>query len=301
MLARRLRFFTCVLLPIAVSVSVVPATIATAQSIEGVVRNSAAGVPVDGASVLAIAVSDSSKRLNTTTDRDGRFRFSRTLPGDLTILIRKVGFTPAESLVHIEAGKTVDLRFEMVQVPKLLDTVRTSESTSSLTSGSEWFVRHFRAGKGFFTSGNEILLTRLDACDYLGRVPGLQLQRSPPSKGNPGLECHDDRYIVAAGSRCLRVLVDRYLTVSKLDSAGIQVRTHDQERATLLERRRRTGLGIHQDTVPQFLSLTKVAGIEVFRNRSELPNDFSIPMPGRTDPDPMMRCGYVLIWTWTTW
>jgi hypothetical protein len=281
-------------------------TPAFAQTVEGTVASATTGVGIEGASVVLIASGDSAARARTTSDKNGRFKLGRVAPGAYQILVRRIGFMPAEAQILTEAGRSVSQQLTMVPIPRLLDTVRTTASSggllTNLTSGSEWYRRHLRQGKGYFTSGNEIVLTRMDACDYFARVPGVVVQAFTPIRGGPGLRCRDDRFIVAGGNhRCLRTFVDRHRTIAQVDSAGILVRTHDEERAAIRERRRKTGLASNYDTIPSYVPLTAIAGIEVFRNRSELPGDFSIPVPGPGEPDQLMLCGYMLVWTWTTW
>jgi hypothetical protein len=302
---------------------------AAAQTVTGVVVDSLSKAPMPAVTVLLVEVADSLNRKAAVTDSAGRFSIVASKPGVYALYVRRLGFMPLGAPARqLDSGAVRTIRFEMNRLPVMLDTVRARSSVMTgflfrLTRGQEFFTRHYREGKGFFTSGNEILLSRLNACDYFGQIPGLMISYIEPMLGESGLRCEDGRYIVTRQRpACFRTILDKKWTISQLDSTMVIVRTLEQEQlaATL-----RTGASpeFGGDTLGRAFPVAQLAGIEVFRNRSELPNDFSIPMnmgpppttrrvssgqsinsrgpPVAMTHEASMQCAYVLVWSRSYW
>lgn len=282
-------------------------SVLSAQGVAGSVVEAVTGAPLPGVAVLVVSATDSSTRQAIITDTAGRFAISPLAPGRYSVALRRLGFLPVTQDVDITAGVTRRLDVTMSRVPTLLDTIR-AQSTRNVTPGREFFARHYREGKGFFTSGAEIMLSRMSSCDYFGGVPGLAMSntRMSPYSGETMIRCRDGRFVHGARRpTCFNTIVDRRQGTVVLDS-GVVIFTQ-------------------KSYGPRYIKLEDVKGVEIYRTRTELPSgddDFSLlplQLPEATVRSQMpaarlngpggvahvrlatMKCGTLLIWTKATW
>jgi hypothetical protein len=305
------------------------ASAAGAQTVEGSVIDSISGNPIGGVTVLVIDTSDPSRRQGFVTDSTGTFSIALPHPGSYEVSARRLGYRPVTSAAaSIAAGASRRMTFAMVVVPMLLDTVRARSPYRTgfmykLTTGQEWFSRHYREGKGFFTSGDEILLSGVNACDYFGHMPGYTLIGLEPIRGEQGIGCTDGRFVIRDDRpSCMRAMLDRIWVIAGIDSANILIRS---PRADSVARSLRTGtsFGGVADTIPWSYPISAIQGIEAYRDRASQPDDFSmlaeqIPapvsrsqLPGQAmtmgPPVPMIpampisQCGLVVAWSSSYW
>ena len=169
------------------------------------------------------------------------------------------------------------------------DTVRSEDRVYlrgfayKLTAGQVWFAQHYRKGKGFFTSGLEIELSRLDACNYFGKISGFHLATVISGRvgGIPCIDRHFEttRYIVPDRPvTCVRTYVDRRAPLVGIDSAFF------------------AAPGFSTKDRKGGIPLAAVKGVEVYANPAEIPHDLSYPMPADA-----RRCALILIWTNLYW
>jgi hypothetical protein len=83
--------------------------------IAGVVRDSASGAPIPGASVR---VEGSSPIRTAPTNALGRFRLSHVSTGKHTLVLRRIGYNAKRVPVAIEAGRTRSISVSMSQPTK---------------------------------------------------------------------------------------------------------------------------------------------------------------------------------------
>lgn len=302
----------------------------SAQVVVGSVIDSASRGPLPSVTILLVDVADSTNRRAAVTDSSGSFRLVAPRPGQYSIYVRRLGYLPLGAPPrNLVEGQTRSIRFEMTRMPVMLDTIRTVTEHRGIfwsrqTRGLEWFTRHYREGKGFFTSGTEIILSRLNACDYFGQIPGLALSYIGPQRGESALRCQDGRYVVTKQRpSCFRTILDRKWSLAAIDSTTMLVRTIEEEMMAEQLRYSNEFMGANAaDTLGRSFPVAQIAGIEVFRNRSELPKDFSIPpdmgppaqqraqLPGQQlqsgapvamTYEASMQCAYVLLWTRSFW
>jgi len=259
-----------------------------AQRIGGTVRDSATRAPLGGVTVLATSRSDSSSPRATITAANGAFSIALPVTGEFAITARRIGVVPMTIVAKVLADEVRTVDFDLVPLPVLLDTVRSEDRVFlrgfgyKLTSGQTWFAQHYRRAKGFLTSGLEIELSRLHACDYLGRIPGLQIVNLRPEGG--GIACVDEyqqvaRYVAPTRPvNCMRTYVDRRASFIGIDSAHF------------------TSPGMTVSRRDNRIPISAIKGIEVYANPSDAPNDLSYPMSGTAS-----RCALVLIWTTVYW
>jgi hypothetical protein len=196
-----------------------------------------------------------------------------------SVVARRIGYEPLEAPPRrLSSDISRTLNFYMNRITTQLDAmvteaegVRKKGIGYELTAGRTFFNRHLLAGKGFFTSGMEILLTGLHACDYLGNVPGLRVSHTPNVLQELGPLCDDGRVVMTEHRpSCMRLYVDRTWKVTGIDSANFYVQPSVNAIMSTIQ----------TDTVSKKIPLEAVMGIEVFRNREERPKDFSTPAEG---------------------
>jgi len=106
---------------------------ADAQSdatIAGRVVSKASTVPLSGAEVL---LAPGNRRL--VSDSAGRFRFDRVTPGNVTLLVRLIGFIPDSNYLEVRANEDVDVVVELRQSAQSLDTVKVAGREDVIVRG----------------------------------------------------------------------------------------------------------------------------------------------------------------------
>jgi hypothetical protein len=152
-------------------------------SVIGTVRDGRSQAPVSGAR-LAIEQLD----LTTTTDRDGRFRFS--LPsGELRLAVRKLGYQIEERLLRVALGDTIRLEVDLFPIPNELPEIAAAALRETWQNG---FARRQRIGAGQFIT-EELLRQYSDrtlSSLIRERIRGVQVV------------FQDGRAVLQTGSRC---------------------------------------------------------------------------------------------------
>lgn len=130
---------------IALAVGVAPLT-AQSASVAGRVLSVATALPLEGADVLLTPANQ-----RVMSDSGGHFRFTRVVPGDVTLLVRLIGFSPASVRFTISANEAVDVRLELKRAAQSLDTVAVQGTQTLLERGklADFYGRR-RAGIGHF-------------------------------------------------------------------------------------------------------------------------------------------------------
>jgi 5-hydroxyisourate hydrolase-like protein (transthyretin family) len=248
-----------------------PASLA-AQTVSGIVVDSATGRPLSGVTVVVRAARDSVFLRGAITNDAGRFMVTLARPDSVVTSVRHIGFRTRSAAPHLVAAKAIHTyRFEMSAIAASLDTVRTTARRVlrgmfyELTAGQEWFAQHSAAGKGFFLSGGEMRLSGLTPCDFFSEMPGFQTTAVLPA-GVTGIGCYWQRsgplrFVVPSDqASCVEAYLDRQQRLVGVDSAHF-VTTSSVE----------GGLTWHR--------LDRVRGIELFARYEDRPRDFSAPSP----------------------
>ena len=92
-----------------------PSLLAQARTVRGVVNDSASGRPVSGVNVLVRGTT-----IGTSTDAEGRFTLAAVPAGDVTLIVRRVGYRFRH--VALPAGQT-EVRVALANDPLQLDEV----------------------------------------------------------------------------------------------------------------------------------------------------------------------------------
>lgn len=78
------------------------------SAIEGTVTGQVNGVPIDGATVRIEGTDQ-----GAFTGSDGSYRITDVQPGEVTILVSRLGFLPVERTVSVPAGETLQVDFQL--------------------------------------------------------------------------------------------------------------------------------------------------------------------------------------------
>ena len=138
-----------------------------------VYKSTKAGIP--GAEVRLLPPS-----APLVTDSGGFFRFDRVLPGDVTLIVRRVGFAPESAFFEVHPREDLDVLVELRESVQQLDTVNVAGRADPLATGKL---------KGFYERKHFGIGALIDAGDLKGevhqqlgdvitsRVPGTRLVR----------------------------------------------------------------------------------------------------------------------------
>jgi hypothetical protein len=294
-----------------------PAALA-AQTVSGTVLDAATKRPIPGVTVTVRSSRDSVTLRAGVSDTAGRFRLVLPIADTVFVTVRRIGLEPVETPPRaVDLGVERQFTFNMSPSPIMLDTVRTEITKAmtglwyKLTSGQEWFARHYRDGKGFFTSGTEVKLSGLHPCDYFAGLPGLDMG-SAIVRGVQAISCFEGgtqttpvRFVMAERhANCIEAYVDRrfHLVAAANQQLGVMMPGYETIR---------------------WISLSSIEGIEVFTRYEDRPRDFSfvqsprpqtvdsrsgwIPVPGtaaapsRGTGGTPERCVLILVWTSQLW
>jgi TonB family protein len=149
---------------------------AAAQSsgiLSGVIRDST-GVPVIAAEVRI----DGTDRRALSSD-GGAFRFTGLPPGEATLTVRRLGFSPASRNVTVLAGSEVRVDVRLTPVPTQLPTVAVRarrEASDSRLAG--FHSRLERGGGSFITRERLDQVTSYRFVDVLRELPGVRIVRN---------------------------------------------------------------------------------------------------------------------------
>jgi hypothetical protein len=296
----------------ALVLGVVPGAL-TAQVVAGTVFDSTTKRRLAGVSVIVRDAKDSATIRGGITDSAGRFRMLLPKEEAVTVIVRRIGFQALQTPPRLVRADSIrEFAFAMAPIPVLLDTMR-AQGTKYLTgsfykliAGQEWFARHMRDGKGFFTSGREIQLSGMDPCDYLGRLPGFQISSVLPPGGS-GIGCHEghndpSRYVVPKNGGCVQPMIDKTSRLVGVSKDHFLVVWPGQSSI-------------------RWFPIDAIRGIEVFARYEDRPRDFSNtvttvraasrpPVTGLSrsqrqrnttlDAAPL-RCALLLVWSTNYW
>ncbi len=141
-------------------------------SLRGRVRSAATGQPIASATV-----SLPSQARETRSDSLGQFMLGRLRVGTQVLVVRAVGYAPAQATVPLTAGSPLELDVDLDLLPPVLDSVLTE---ADLDAPRNFSIAEFEArrvlGFGRFITRAELLRQRGRTLEAIlrGRVPGLR-------------------------------------------------------------------------------------------------------------------------------
>lgn len=165
------------------------------SSIAGTVRDSL-GFPVIAASVFITPGGHIYR-----TDSTGKFGARNIPPGDLTVSIRKLGFSPLQSRVNLHVGVDLALDLVMTRLPQMLAEVEVKAERQCQRYSLEGILCRREQFSGFFMNRQEILEKAKEVL-----YTDLLLRDAPGFRQNLN---GDPRYVESiVGWRCVRRIVD---------------------------------------------------------------------------------------------
>lgn len=169
-------------------------------------KTSKAGIPA-----AEVLLAPSARRL--VTDSAGHFRFDRVQPGNVSLVVRRLGFAPESATFIVQTADDLELLIEMAETAQPLDTVTVAGPENVLVRGKlAGFYERKRFGIGRFLEAADLekLIHRQLADVLSSRVPGVQKLRQ---RGRPGVFIATSRLIplALAGGPAQPCFVDVYL------------------------------------------------------------------------------------------
>ena len=236
-----------------------------ADAIRGAVRRGD-----DSTVVAAVDVRIPELHLATISNARGEFQLAHVPTGRWRLELRRIGFTPLDTLVDASGDSAVVLALRLNVSPTSLDTVNVAARLSSEATIPEFEERREHA-TGRFIARDE--LRGMDDRDFIdvlrARVPGLQFQRSPygvwaysPSQQAPqALNAANPK----AGQPCYtQIIVDRVVMYQATDISRVD-----------------------PPDISEYLTRS-LDGVEYYASPSRTPPEF------RTSGAP---CGTLVLWT----
>jgi hypothetical protein len=149
-----------------------PTRIVGSARLSGRVTNKA-GQPIGGARVQV----DGTAR-SVDTRANGEFFLDSLPPGTQTVIVRKLGFSPAEEAVDLSSLETSTVAVAMTDFVPVLQTVRVSAARERGLN-DVGYARRKRLGNGWHIDGEDIQnRNALQFSDVLRTAPGIQIQRA---------------------------------------------------------------------------------------------------------------------------
>jgi hypothetical protein len=137
-------------------------------NLRGRVRN------LEGNPVIGARVSLHGGRQSVTTDSAGRFQLESELAGTRILLVRRIGYQPAEMTVHLRPGMAEDADVRLGSFVALLDEIVVRRQTDAALERVGFGVRR-RAGMGNYLDPGQIERSgAVDVFDLLRRFSNLR-------------------------------------------------------------------------------------------------------------------------------
>lgn len=118
------------------------------------------------------------------SDNAGRFRFEQLAPGNVTVVVKHIGFVPESLYITLQPNEDLDLLVELRQAAQQLDTISVAARATPLATGKlAAFYERKQFGIGRFIDGD---IFEKEQHRQLGeliasRTPGTRLVRSRTS------------------------------------------------------------------------------------------------------------------------
>jgi hypothetical protein len=166
-------------------------------TLRGAVSDSGAR-PIEGVEVF---VPGSGRGVRSGSD--GRFVIVHVMAGSTRVQLRRIGFLPVDTVVHIDSGGTAELRVSMRRVAQELSRVLVVAPNECPSRTLEGFDCRRRAGMGVFRDSTDFAAIKpVWLADLLYAADGLR--RVPYGKRGE----IDVKVESTTGWRCLTTLVD---------------------------------------------------------------------------------------------
>jgi len=262
--------------------AILPNSNGSAQTLTGHVLDEGTGDPIPGA-YLELIGPDGEARMSRLADDDGGFVFSNFLPGFYRIRGERLGYQETiSSFVDLDVGESVELEFRMAAEAIVMDPITV------VASPRPWY-EHMKApalwdyyerseylktiGRGRFLGPEELKnMSGMPVTLAVGTIPGMQAVTSEHS---------GSRFHLLGRRGCDALFFLNGMPVplrpppSRADTADVDFVP---------------GPAPLEMFIDDFVNLSDVEAIEVYRGPSELPGEFH-GFAGNAN------CGAVVVWT----
>jgi hypothetical protein len=227
------------------------------QSTKGQVVDARTRMPIP---LVAVSVWGGNTTIGTGhTDDSGRFELSVARPGAYTLRLRRIGYSPLELPLRVDATADSVRMYAMTTLLVALDTVVANSQRRALwvTPGREWVRRHTQLDRGQIVSGIEIQRSKLSVLEYLGTIPGLRFAISIPIPDTRALQANSpptipgrQGYLLStSGSKCLYGRIDQWSIIGLLGIHGAR-------------------------DVDDLIEVSDIKAVEVFQSFRDIPDEW---------------------------
>ncbi|HEU4629885.1 MAG TPA: carboxypeptidase-like regulatory domain-containing protein [Gemmatimonadaceae bacterium] len=184
----------------------------------GVVRDTA-GLPLSGAEVRAGA------RQFTLTGEDGRFQLMGVAPDTIQLLVRRIGYKPADVILEAQAGLRVELAVKLIPAVTELGTIEVEGERMDLKLWKTGFYHRQKLGWGTFFDSDYLEHFGGTISGLLYQVPGLRVARDRHGRA---IALGRTFSLTGGGSCALNVFLDGML-IRWADEVGLDYLVNPEE------------------------------------------------------------------------
>lgn len=189
-----------------------PASPIKTKTVDAIVKGrvtDADNKPVDGAQVQI-----EQDGLSAVTSSDGTFQISGARAGTRTIIVRKLGFEPAQTNVDLKQSVATNVNLKLSKFVPVLKTVEISALRNQALERNGFSARRHRGDGNYITPEEIARRVPVRVNDLLRGVPYLHFTRLPNGK-----DVVSGRATIAGGSTgCVRYFVDNVPWINTIDS-----------------------------------------------------------------------------------
>lgn len=191
----------------------------------GVVRDTT-GRPLSGAEVRAGA------QAFTLTDGEGRFEIGGVPPDTVQLLVRRIGYLPADVILEASAGLRVELAVSMVPAAVQLGTVVIEGRQMDTRLWRNGFYDREKSGFGYIFGPDKVDGKATPVSALAMQVPAVVVERGPagaaiPYGKNGTRECQMDVFLDGMHIRwAAEVGVDQLVSRSEVIALEVYPRAH---------------------------------------------------------------------------
>lgn len=252
----------------------------------GVVREDSTGRPVAGAEVGIEAV-----KRRTTSDSSGHYVLARVPAGLHQVRVRQIGYYASSTMIRLIGGETRESDLVVNRVQQNLDPVVVTAVSRPTTNvgfaGFAGFAERRRLGAGKFIDSTELRRNEhRRTSDLIASLPGVTVV--------PQWICEPDNQLPRARRGVQTCRPDVYRGVA-MNNHVDGMRRYCPMRVILDDMVVYAGMDARNQLMDwegtfdiNSVPISSLAGIEVYRNRSEMPMAY-----GGAGDD----CGVLVLWT----
>jgi hypothetical protein len=242
------------------------------------------GTAIGGAVVTVLGAAP-----QVVTADSGAFTLGRLPAGTQTLVVRAIGYTPAEVPVELTSRAPQTVTVTLMPAPPMLPPVHV-EAARMLAYQKIGFTERQRMGFGHFLSDSDVARRAAAAVRVVDLFTGMPGVRVEYVSGQPVLRGTRGGSGLTPGGGCVAYVVDGAPVLGTLSSGSMSAGAMSGGRTSGGRSSQRTGgqSGSSDVDIEQYVQLTDIAAVEVYQP-SEVPGEFGV--------SGQMGCVTVVIWT----